>query len=469
MGAGAGRPRENLPREPSGGQAPAAACGMLPRRQIELERHLPPPAPETPMPGHRPPLRRSMTGPGSSCLALFAFALSGFALAGCGDGGPPAGEGPVVRDSAGVEVVEYLDGLPAAPEWEAAMDDAVHLAGELFQVRGAVRFDAGRVAVADGGGLRVRFFESDGSAAQPGGGPREVGRDGEGPGEFRHLSAMMRWPGDSLLVWDRQLRRLSIFDHQGGLGRTFDLEVTERVPFAQPRGVFGDASILGSGFSQTPPGGPEGGRQRYPSPTYRFGPEGDLREELGLAFAPESYFEMVRGGFTVLPVLFPRATRLVAGPDVLVEAASDHFQLQIRTPEGELLRMIRVGGELPRITDRMRQELIEVQMDEGVAGARDPGEVRTALEGMPVPERLPAFDRLAVDRLGYIWVELYPEIPGSTSRWVVFGPDGEVAGQIELPRRFEPLEIGSDYMVGVLTDELDVEHVVVAELERRLE
>ncbi len=68
---------------------------------------------------------------------------------------------------------------------------------------------------------------------------------------------------------------------------------------------------------------------------------------------------------------------------------------------------------------------------------------------------------------GSIWVERYPEAAEPTAHWVVLCPDGEVAARLELPRRFEPLEIGSDYVVGVLTDEMDVEHVVVAELDRR--
>jgi len=411
----------------------------------------PPPPPDRP------------AGLPSCVLVLVALGLSG-----CGDGTPSVADGPVVSDSAGVQVVEYPGGLPPAPTWEVFLDDAVPLAAELFQVRGALRFDDGRVAVADGGGLRVRFFGPDGSSVQPAGaGPQEVGREGEGPGEFRHLSAMMRWPGDSLLVWDQQLRRVSIFDHQGGLGRTFGLEVTERVPFAHPRGIFADASILAGGFTQTPAGGPEDGRQRYPSPAYRFGPEGELWEELGLGFSLETYFELLNGGFTVLPVLFPRATRLVAGPDVLVEGSNEHFELRIRTLEGGLTRLIRVGGEQPRITDQMRRELIEHRLEEGVGGARDPDEVRRALEGMPIPDRLPAFDRMIVDREGSIWVERYPEAAEPTAHWVVLYPDGEVAAHLELPRRFEPLEIGSDYVVGVLTDELDVEHVVVADLDRR--
>lgn len=35
-----------------------------------------------------------------------------------------------------------------------------------------------------------------------------------------------------------------------------------------------------------------------------------------------------------------------------------------------------------------------------------------------------------------------------------------------MPADFEPLEIGEDYLLGVLTDELDVEHLVLYGLER---
>jgi len=388
-------------------------------------------------------------------------ALTGLGLAACDGAGSPSVEGPVTGDSAGIQVVEYPAGPPEAPEWSVSLRDAVHLSGDFFRIRGAVRSEDGRVAVADGAELRVRFFAADGSPAG------EAGREGEGPGEFRHLSALMPWPGDSLLVWDQQLRRLTVFDAVGEVGRTFDLEVTEAVPFAQPRGVHADGRILATGFSQTPPGGPEGGRQRYPSPAYLFGPEGELEAELGLEVSGETYFELVERGFTVLPVLFGRSTRLLAASDVLLEAANDRFELRVLTPAGEPVRIIRMDVGSPRISDTMRRELIEGRLEEGVGGTRDPDEVRAALEAMPVPERLPAFDRLVVDRLDRIWVELYPTVGAVSSSWLVLTLEGETVGQVELPRNFDPLEIGSDYVVGVLTDEMDVEHVVVAELERR--
>ncbi len=71
---------------------------------------------------------------------------------------------------------------------------------------------------------------------------------------------------------------------------------------------------------------------------------------------------------------------------------------------------------------------------------------------------------MQVDRLGNVWVQQF-EIPGSPSRtWSVFGADGEWLGDVDVPDRFRPLEIGDDYVLGRYGDELDVEHIQLWEL-----
>jgi hypothetical protein len=45
------------------------------------------------------------------------------------------------------------------------------------------------------------------------------------------------------------------------------------------------------------------------------------------------------------------------------------------------------------------------------------------------------------------------------SVWEIFEASGRFLGSLELPPRFEPFEIGGDYVLGVLKDELDIEHL----------
>jgi hypothetical protein len=50
--------------------------------------------------------------------------------------------------------------------------------------------------------------------------------------------------------------------------------------------------------------------------------------------------------------------------------------------------------------------------------------------------------------------------PGQGNRsWTIFDPDGTLAGRITLPERFNPTEIGVDYILGLGWDEMNVEYV----------
>lgn len=50
--------------------------------------------------------------------------------------------------------------------------------------------------------------------------------------------------------------------------------------------------------------------------------------------------------------------------------------------------------------------------------------------------------------------------------WGIFDPDGRRLGVVELPAGLEVYEIGPDYVLGKMLDELDVERVVLLPLDR---
>jgi len=87
-------------------------------------------------------------------------------------------------------------------------------------------------------------------------------------------------------------------------------------------------------------------------------------------------------------------------------------------------------------------------------------------EMFPV-DTFPAFSAVVNDATDHQWVQLYraPWDPGP-DRWVVMDPAGFAIGLIELPAGFTVYEIGTDYVLGHTTDELEVEHVQLWGLER---
>ncbi len=78
---------------------------------------------------------------------------------------------------------------------------------------------------------------------------------------------------------------------------------------------------------------------------------------------------------------------------------------------------------------------------------------------MPVPETFPAYGGIALTVEGYLWVREY-DLPGNeANNWSVFDAEGTLRGTLGLPPRFQPLDIGSDYVLGVAHDADDVEYV----------
>src|SRR5690606_9557376 len=75
------------------------------------------------------------------------------------------------------------------------------------------RMADGRVAVAVAGSSEIRIYGPDGSFRQ------SEGREGEGPGEVRSLRGIRAGRRDSLLAWDDGLRRVTVLDSVGSVGR----------------------------------------------------------------------------------------------------------------------------------------------------------------------------------------------------------------------------------------------------------
>ena len=78
---------------------------------------------------------------------------------------------------------------------------------------------------------------------------------------------------------------------------------------------------------------------------------------------------------------------------------------------------------------------------------------------MPLPEIMPVFSRLLVDDVGWLWAELHRFDVRQPMRWLVFGPDGEGLGSVDMPPGLAVWQIGRDFVVGVWRDENDVDYV----------
>jgi hypothetical protein len=309
----------------------------------------------------------------------------------------------------------------------------------------------------------LRIYGPDGSHRA------SIGGDGDGPGEFRFLARLWQLPGDSLGAFDNSLRRISVFDLEGGLSRTFSLETTD-APGGRPLPwlAFGDGTLAtAAGTARLVPGEEEGLIEGDRILIARFAPDGTRIGTLAEGRTGRRWGTGHAGGlFPSLPfeLISPPWT---VGPDAVHVGSWREHEVRTTDLEGRLVRVVRWEGTARPVTD----ELLQRFEDHRTAAMPDPEErtrFRQWLREIEVPSTLPVFDELRVDAAGYLWVREYrvPWEGDAASDWWIFDPSGEWLGSIRTPPAFEIEEIGADHIVGIRRDEMGVEYVTVLGLDR---
>lgn len=395
--------------------------------------------------------------------AVIAVATSLVACEG-GDVSPPE---PAVRDSAGIRIVENPDvGWEPAAAWAVADTPSLDLGSidadpdhQFYRVVGAATLSDGRIVVAGGGTQDVRWYDPAGTLVATAGG------EGQGPGEFTGLVALGVLPGDSVIAYDMRLQRLTVFDPQGAYVRSTPLEAQDRPGMRFPvlLGVLDDGALVMVGRDLQTDGMGEG-PVRAPMPVYVYGPDGLPRDSLGTFHGWEASVTIRRNSQQVAMAIgerpFGHSTTVTSVGDGIVVGTPHTYEFAIYGPEGTLQSIVRLDRPVEPLTatDIAAYEAFVAEQADDNELTREQRREAAELE---YPETKPAYaSAIRGDRLGNIWV---PGFAVSDAQrpplWAVFDRQGRYLGELEIPGRLRVFEIGSDYVLGVWRDELDVEHV----------
>ncbi len=380
----------------------------------------------------------------------------------------PERSGPVVRDSAGVRIVEntrpmWQDG----EEWRLSPEPVVHVGGgdkeeeQLFRVSGAWKLGDGRILVVNGGTAELRFYDETGRLLT------SAGARGSGPGEFRALMWAGPYRGDSVAAFDGHLqqRRVSIFDSTGRLARMFAVVADSGRP-PEIVGVFLDGSFLarnglfGGGFGGT-------GRPtevlRPDERLYRFGPSGALGT-ISAPIAGSELFVLRRpGGLTVIPHPLGRTTTVRVHGDRYYVSIGDAVEVRAYRADGTLTTIVRRLRD-PAPTSRRDVSAVRNRMLTEASSDENRRFVRQVFRELPTPSTLPAITDVMVDDDDNIWVTEYAPPGGHTRIWHVYGDDGILLGPVAIASDLTPLHIGADFLIALNRDDLDVEYVRLYDL-----
>ena len=336
---------------------------------------------------------------------------------------------------------------------------------ELFQVDGAMRLPDGSVVVMVRGHYEVRRFGPDGTHLW------SRGRHGEGPGEFEFPVLLATCSSDDrIVIYDRFQYRVTILDNDGELVDDYLLDFGDRTPY----GLIKCAPSGRMVFTQY------GDSSQMPD---REGPYRwvvDIVYNDGEGASPRVFRQGIPGADRMMyflhgvpaggePLTWGRTLSIAATDEGAWIGTADSLAIELVDWSGTTIDRIRSDGPDLEVTeehlDAYRDELYEAYRSEG----RDDWEQRFngywELQRPNLPTRFPAYTDLIIAD-GLIWVRHFRP-PGQTEQhWWGFDDDGTHVATMFLPSRMKVQDLGSDWVLAVLTGPLGIERLVVHQLER---
>ena len=171
---------------------------------------------------------------------------------------------------------------------------------------------------------------------------------------------------------------------------------------------------------------------------------------------------------TEMPLTWGRTLSIAATDEGAWIGTADSHEIELVDWTGNTIDRIRWDGPGLEVTDEHRDTYRDELYEAYRRGGRDDWEQRFnrvwESERPNLPDRFPAYDDLIIaDSL--IWVRHFRP-PGQTEQhWLGFDDGGTHVATVSLPGRMQVQDLGSDWVLAVLTDPLGIERLVVHGLE----
>ena len=361
----------------------------------------------------------------------------------------------VVRDSAGVKIVTY----PAGPFIDTISPVPLLTIGEegepnyeFFRLANVVSLASGNVVVANGGTHELRFYDSQGRYL------RTVGRRGGGPAEFGFLSSVSVHPGDTLVVYDPNRRRLVYFDSAGTLvrGESFARDLPAQPPQSTGPCLFpGLMGVMDGGVRVIRGWGCmlfEGGEGRRPTVQSVVLEAPERQDSVGVFTAAWVWERRPtadpRNSYSLIPFL-GAMTRAV-GQDHLYISEGSEFEIRIFDRHARLVGLLREDTIPPQVTESDREAYLAEQ-----ANAERPHP-----DDVPFPDRFASYFGLMISYEGDLWAQRYPRPADSLQHWVVFPSEGQEVRRLVMPD-FVVRSVRDGLVYAYRSDTLGIQTVMV--------
>lgn len=328
-----------------------------------------------------------------------------------------------------------------------------------------------QVALVERQANEIRVFDLNGDHV------RTFGGSGDGPGEFKFLSALQPLSGDRLIAWGFQGKRISLFDFDGTHIRSSTIPIAGMAGlWTNFVGAFPDGSVvLRSDPSEMALRNEPDGFRREPTHFLRY-THGEARPDtLCTVLGPEKYLYHQDQSWGLEDRLFDRQVAGAVVDEAVLCGTTDHVDLRRVSPSGaELPRL-----EHPRPARAISDSEVEQERARLLAEMKERREQRTragrivigaTASGSSVQEdrratteafdTRPAYKSVRTGSDGGLWIEDYPAPGDSHIRWIQLDGDRPV-GWLEVDVGETVLGFGHGLLLKRVKDDLGVESVVV--------
>jgi hypothetical protein len=358
-------------------------------------------------------------------------------------------------DSAGVRIVVTHQGNDSLlAEFVIADAPTIRIGSEsndskyqIASLAGARQLASGSLAIADAQRYAIRIYDHAGTFV------RDVGRRGEGPGEFRDISYFST-RGDTLIVC---CGPGVVEMTSGGVVVRGSAAVIEPVV-----GVLRDGGHIQIHRDRVY--GLDATRREVrvmalSDSLYYEGPDAGTGIKVGVFWARDqiNLFDPETNplGYNQMYIESPfmAEARFAVWDDGFYYAPGTELRVDSYDRTGRLKTSYRLLKAVQRVTPAMLRQFEE----ESVAAYKKADQkafMRWILGQLPRPVALPPLlDMLAADD-GSVWLResSYPVAPLQT--WHMFKPDGAYAGIVQAPVAWQLLQVGSDFVLVSLTNAL---------------
>jgi hypothetical protein len=351
-------------------------------------------------------------------------------------------------------VAEWTLAPTAAIEIGASDGDERYLFGRVASV---LPLAENRILVADRQVARLRIYDEDGGHVEDVGTVR-----GSGPGEFQEIEVARPYRGDSIAVYDRGNGRMAILGPSGTIVRTVSISpdfspgpgtvlVVANVQFV---GTLDDGRFVFLGPERVPI--EYQGRTRGVRMLIAHGPDG---RELGPIVNTEGMLHQFEQRSQ--PLTFSGTTEAAARGNRILYGNAVEFTIQVFLSGGGAGPVYTGSGKPRRVTDGVIEQhhaalrrLLGNQMREGPP--------RQELYA----ETLPTYERMLLGSDGSLWVEhfrLLTELDQSRT-YSVFDTSGAEHARLRLPARSELMEVVGRRAYVVERDDQDVQYVRIYDI-----